>query len=586
MTTHARAAAVVGTGGDGRTVEVLLCRWDHPETVSDDGRTFYREQFARGGLRVLAGARLFVRNEHVPLPGTDHKPGADPRRDRVVVGRIVETHARADGLYGSIRMADNEDGRWLLGLIPDVLDTLSIEFDDRPQHVRAGQLVTRTDAVLTGAVFTLNPQRSDARVLAVRSLHGGHTHMDENENTDPTGEPAAEPAAERQPAQRSEQLPQGVTINLVGAAPAVAETAPQAQRSAPVPGGAGAGITLFGGEHTAEDLRLLHQFPTFGHYVRAAALANSDEAITQHMRALHTGMHVQAQVQQFRRAFATATTADIAGLLPPQWLTEVIDLVRVYTPTVQQFSRMPLPDTGLTITQPIVTQRPTVGKQASELAEPASQKVTIGTVQWTVDTYTGGDRMSLQSIRRSEPAYLNQVMRLFVDEMAKSWNAAVAAGVLAAADDVNTTALEWVDANGFGDLVIDAGAVFLQSLGRLPEVVGLSVGAWVALGKAKDTTNRALFPDVNPQNTTGTFDLTEPSGNIRKVAYFVDPNFGDESTITGVIGVRDAYRSAESPMSTLTADVPQALAQDVAVYQFGAHGKVDASGLMLFEDAA
>lgn len=192
--------------------------------------------------------------------------------------------------------------------------------------------------------------------------------------------------------------------------------------------------------------------------------------------------------------------------------------------------------------------------------------------------------MSLQSLVRSTPSYLDQVMRLFVMEMARDWNGDVAAGVLAAADDVNTTALEWTTGNAFPDLVIDAGAIFLQTLGRPAEVVGLSVGAWVALGKAKDSTGRYLFPDINPTDTVGTFDLQSATGQIRKVSYFVEPAFGDEDVIGGVIGVREAYRSLTSPMGTLTADVPTALGRDVAVYQFGAHGKVDAAGLVLFEN--
>lgn len=594
--TMLRSAVAAGPVTDGRTVEVVLCRWDQPERVSDDGRTFYVESFARGGLRVEPQP-VFVRNDHVMPPGAEAPTVADRRREGVVVGRLVESHVRADGLYGTIRLADTDDGRWMRGMLPDVVDSLSVEFDDVYRTVRAGQTVVRTDAVLRGLVFTINPQRGDARVLAVRSHTGDTTIMDNENNStagaggqnagDGTGgqgmaagEGATGAVTVTEGHLRSEVAP-GVTINVQAPAATPADAGQQQhQRSAPVPPAPiGAGL-----ETAGADLALLNRFESFGHYVRAAAMSRGDELST-HIRALHTGITVEAHRQAHRRAFEVADTSDIPGLIPPNWLTTVIDLLRNMTPTVQAFDSSPLPDSGLTITQPIVTQRPLVGKQAAESDEPASRKVTIGNVTWSVETFSGGDSMSIQSIERSDPAYMTQVMRLFVQEMGRSWNAAVAAGVLAAADDVNTTALEWTTAGEFGDLVIDAGAIFLDTLHRPAEVVGLSIGAWVALGKAKDSAGRALYPDVNPQNTTGTFDLTNPNGTIRKVSYFVEPEFGDAATIAGVIGLREAYRTMSGPMNTLTADTPQTLGRDVAVYQFGAHGKADATGLVLFGDA-
>jgi hypothetical protein len=70
---------------------------------------------------------------------------------------------------------------------------------------------------------------------------------------------------------------------------------------------------------------------------------------------------------------------------------------------------------------------------------------------------------------------------------------------------------------------------------------------------------------------------------IRDVSFYVEPAWGT-STIKGVIGVRDAFRTLTGPINTITADVPAELSRDIAVYQYAAHGKADAAGLRLIHN--
>lgn len=586
---HVRSVAVAPSSiaGDGRTVEVQLVRWDEPATVSDDGRVWYTETFARGGLVVPPGRRVVVRNEHDPATmaqlGIEAVgQGTDPTRHGAVVGVLASTHVRSDGLYGTIRLADNDDGRRIRGLIPDVIDRLSVEFDDDWRPVRPGEQVVRTRAQLAELVFSLNPQRGDARVLAVRS-HTQETTMDEETTETAPPEQPAEPAAVAPPA----------PAPAAPAGPPPAATTTQV-RSTPRPGPAGA----VGDDAGA--LRLLNSFPTFGHYVHHVAGLRQSDVIERHVRSLHVGVEAAARMQRFRRAFEVAVGTDITGLLPPTWLTEIIDLRRSLNPTVENWSRGPLPDSGETVTQPAVADRPLVAPQAAQLDEPASNKVTIVPVSWTVGTFAGGQGMSIQSILRSTPDYLAQVMRLYVAEMERAFNVAVATGLLAAADDVNTSPLEYTTAQAFPDLIVDASVVLLSHLGRPAEVIGLSIPLWSALAKAKviqtsvtdedpavtteTTTSAYMFPDINPMNTMGTIDVTSPTGQMRRVGYYVEPAWGTEN-IRAVIGVRDAYRSMEGPMGTMNADDPDTLSRQMAVFKFGTHGKADARGLVLVTNA-
>src|SRR5262245_37771697 len=147
----ARYVPIPADAGDGRTVEVRLVPWDAPARVTDNGRDWYSETFARGGLRLATG-RLLVRSEH----------------DGAVIGRIDTADNRDDGLYAALRIADTAAGRDTLALIADgVVDAVSVEFDDAAPLTHGDQVI-RTGAVCTGVALTLHPQHA-APVVAVRS---------------------------------------------------------------------------------------------------------------------------------------------------------------------------------------------------------------------------------------------------------------------------------------------------------------------------------------------------------------------------------------------------------------------------------
>jgi hypothetical protein len=254
---------------------------------------------------------------------------------------------------------------------------------------------------------------------------------------------------------------------------------------------------------------------------------------------------------------------------------------------VQAFDQRTLPANGLTVAQPTVTTRPTVDLQASQNTEVESTAAVIGSTSWNVVTFAGGQNTSLQTILRSDPSYLDELMRLYMRELALDVNLKVATALLAAADDVNTTALEYTTAKAFDTLIVDASAVFMDTLHRPAEVVGMSVDLWKALAKAKDTAGDIpLYPSLNPMNRSGTLNAVSTSGQIIGVDWYVDPALGGVGAgITGVVGVRDAFRTLLGPIGTLTADTPATLGRDTAIYQFGAYGKVDAAGLYLIDDA-
>jgi len=499
---------------DGRTVTVRLVPWDKPQPVADRNG---RAQYVETFVRgglQVDLERVLVEREH----------------DGPIVGLLTAVDDRLDGLYGTIRMSRSAVGTDTLADIEArILRSVSVDFLDQPVPAGA-QTVIRSAAQLRRVAFVMDPAL-DAPVLSVRSV--------------PEPEPQGEPEMENETVIEAETAPPVEVVEVVE------------QRSAP---------RTAPSAHIAQRVAAPARFESLGHFARAAAF----------------GEIAGDDLERYQRALADVLTSDAAGMIQEQWITEVIDLARTYTPTVNSWRSRPLPSSGMSISQPIVTTRPTVDKQATQKTEVDSTTPEIETVQWAIDTYAGGNDVSIQLIRRAQPDYLSELMRLYTRELAQAVNAAAltALNAAAAVGVSGNAALEYVDADSFDELVIDASGAFMAAtaLRRPAELMALSVDLWKALGKAKDTEGRPLYPSINPMNANGTFTATTTAGSISSIAWYVEPDLG--AGIKGVIGVREAFVTALGPIGTMTADVPAKLGRDVAMYQEAAFGAADASGLV------
>ena len=502
-----------------------------PET-STDGRTVtvrlvpwntVQEVSDGRGSYTETFSRGGLRGPSGPLPVY-----VEREHDGPVVGVLEdELEDREDGLYGRIRLSRSAAGADTLADIEErILRYVSVDFYDSPVPTGADHIV-RSSAVLRRVAFTLLPQH-DAPVLSVRSIPETPVKdippMSEIQETEPTVETVAE-------------LEPVVSTRSV---PTIRPTAPVETPTGP-------------------------RFESFGHFARAVALGQveTDERET------------------FQRALADITTTQTPGLLREGWINDVIDLGRTLAPTVNNWRSRPLPsDAFPTVAQPVVETRPTVAKQTGEKKDIESTAAVIGVQQWAIDTYAGGNDVSIQALTRGTPDLLDELMRLYRRELAHTVNAAAVASLNAAAavGVSGNAALVYTDAAGFDGLVIEASATFLAAMRRPADVMALSVELWQDLATAKDTTGRPLYPTVSPMNASGTMSGKSIEGQIVSIPWYVEPDLG--SGVKAVIGVSDAFLSQLGPVQTMSVDVPSKLGRDVAIYQEATFGATDASGLI------
>jgi HK97 family phage prohead protease len=525
-----RSTTLTDVQADGRTLTGILVPYGSPGAIVDDGEGPYREVFAPGSVQLRSDAAVYA----------DHTPGPRPVRGPLI-GRVVDGQHTPTGFRATMRIADTSAGRDVLALIADgVVTGLSVEFDALENATGPDGTVTRVRADVSGVAITPRPAYAAAQVIGVRAASldaAGVPYESESPVSDTPDTPATP----------DPDTPAPADDDSVRARAAVIAVRHEPHPATPVVHGVAA------------------RFRSLGEYaaaVRDRRLTDDDAAT-------------------IARAWTDVITGDVPGLMPPNWMTEIIDLMRVDMVTVDAFRRAPLPETGeLSITVPRVKTRPTMGKQATQKTAIASTKVEIETVPFAIDTYAGGNDIAIQALRRARPDLLTEYLRLYAQEAARLLDTAVAAAVVDAAD-VNTAVN--IDADDPNAGMVAAAKSLLTAIRRFPEVIVVGVDLWEALATATGTDGRPLFPTLNPMNQHGTVSLANGSGQVRDVSLVVDALFPAGK---GVMGTRDAFVSYIGPLGTLSADVPNKLGRDVAVYVEAAFGARDAHGLVLLNAPA
>ena len=140
-----------------------------------------------------------------------------------------------------------------------------------------------------------------------------------------------------------------------------------------------------------------------------AAMANgAPQAATKFVR----------QIKLEVRELAEVITTDNLGVVPDAQLTsEVIGKIDEGRPFMNSTRQVPVPDAGLNLVLPKITQTPLVGTQAAEKDEVASRKTIITSVDFPMVTKAGAGDLSIQLIKRSSPDFLQLWMELLATPM-------------------------------------------------------------------------------------------------------------------------------------------------------------------------
>lgn len=517
-----------------REIEVRLLPWDTMiETVQGP------EMFSRG-------ATLGTPDDGVLLMGLEHEAGIGigqsgrPVVTRRVAGRSTKVWEADDGPHVAFRVARTQAGDEILTLAEDkIIRGVSVEFAEVPGGTatvnRGGRRVRVHNRVaISGASMTYRPAYGEqAAVLAVRSQAEGEAPMGETDHAPEVGVTVTDVV---EPGDRIAAAIESAFAKVEARHAAVAEV--QARSLEALQGRID--------EYDRKNITIPNPGPE-------ANVPAKGEWIQMVVRML-TGDRI-SDVQM--RTLDDVITTDNPGVVPPAYLTELIGVIDTSRPFLSTTRRLPTPDSGMSMVVPVINQRPTVAKQATEKAEVDSTKTLIGTETFNAITIAGAGDLSIQIIKRSSPSFLNLWIELLAEAYAIESEDQALLALFNATGGVGA-------GNALNPNNLNLGAAYMASfdaIRRPPDTIWLSTEAVAEFIDAKaSTTNQPLYPGL-AASATAAGGITGVISGLRPVHV---PSL-DAHGAYAIVGPSNGFAWAEDGTYTLQVDVPSKAGRDVAL---------------------
>ena len=265
--------------------------------------------------------------------------------------------------------------------------------------------------------------------------------------------------------------------------------------------------------------------------------------------------HGSRDAQEFLTAAGEATTTDNAGLIPVPFLREIIGVVDSSRPFVDSINRAALPASGMSFRIPRWVVLPTVAETA-ELSTPSDTMTEIDDLTVDVVKFAGQQRVSIELLERSDPSYLDELLRGLAASYAQQTDIyAFTEGTVGAG---TSTGVGYVAA--IADGIAESADVMRFNPNRL--VAGSA--QYASLLSEVDQSGRPLFNAVGPtSNAAGTNIFSR--GNVMGLDLVVDYNIGSSDLYVYPSAYATFY---ESGTAQVRVNVIDTMTVEIAVYGF------------------
>lgn len=381
------------------------------------------------------------------------------------IGRAVEFSVTPGGVMGTFKVAATTAGNDALVEASDGLrDGLSVGAQIEDYTIKDG-VMRVTAAKIVEVSLVHSPAFSDALVTDVAASEQEVTADTTPDDTEEITEVSEQPIEE---------------VEAAAATPVVQAAAPilTAPRSPIVDGGSYL-------EHNIK-----------------AALGNDDSR-----------MYVMA---------ADDTTSNNSAFNPTEYLNEVVGSAqrRFGRPTIDACGGATAHTfIGTTISIPRITTAPTVAETA-EGAAPSETGMISSYLTGTAKKYAGLNRFSVELLDlQGTPTFYNELLLEMAAAYAKATNAGVVAAIVAGGtqEGVQAATLDGIQAfarTGAQNAYI--------ATGEFANAYVAGASQWNVIASAEDSTGRALYTALNPQNASGTVANTSARGVFEGLDFYVD----------------------------------------------------------------
>ena len=498
-----------------------------------------------GGPEVMTrGAFAGMAPDSILLMGLEHEVHLGIGQDGKVVpvrrpmGRSISVDERTDAGYATVRVAKTAAGDEFLALADDgVIRGISVEMGRNARirrEKRNGRMTNVVEYADVRAISpTYHPAYADAQVLAVRAQEEDAPVATEDTAPD-TGATAEAPAALPVVAARADFDPQPALDNLQAGLAKITD--------------------IFGEklERLEERARMSFEIP--GELDTKEKQVTVGQWMTTVLKIL-TGERIpDAQA----RATQDFVTTDNAGVVPDAFSDRLIGVIDPRRPFMATTTRIDMPQSGMQLVVPKITQRPTVAIQSSEKALLSSQKSIIGTESFDLKTYGGVGDLSIQLLKKSDPSFLELYLRLLAEAYAIETEEAAVAALITAVNDGGPEPAIALDPDN-----LNLGTAFQTSFSAIrtgPDTIWLSSEAVAMFINSKATgTNAPLY-----SNLAANFTAAGGVGGTIQGLRAVHVPALDAKGAYAIVGPSSGFAWAEDSGFTLQVDVPSKAGRDVA----------------------
>jgi hypothetical protein len=506
-------------------------------------------------IETIHGPEMIEAGDHVTDPaklllmGLEHEVHLGIGQDGKVIptrrptGKAIAVERRADGAYGTFRVAKTAAGDELLALIEDdVVGGVSVEMGSnrrtRTERRNGRQLRVVEFGDFRAVSPTYQPAYAEARVLAVRSQKEDAPVAEDQAPA--TGAREEQPAPQFDPKVITDAIAAGMEqVQARSGADALAVQEKLIERI----------------EKMEEASRASFEIPSTPGDQSPPDDFNAGDWLKLVLKVVSGDKVPNKEIEA--RVAADLVTADNLGVIPTMFAGDVRETIDTSRPFLESTRRLNIPRAGMQLTVPVLETRPTTGVQSSEKQELTSTITEITPANFDPVTIGGYGDISLQLLKRSDPSYLE----LYLDLLSEAYG-------IDADDEAINALLAQVAVNEGGTLDPDDAALGTAwanaaavSRRLTPDRIWLSSAAVAAFIDAKASgTNAPLYSNLQANFTAG----GGAGGTVSGLRPVHVPALDDEA-VDIIVGPSRGFGWAEDGTYTLQVDVPARAGRDVGL---------------------
>jgi len=265
-------------------------------------------------------------------------------------------------------------------------------------------------------------------------------------------------------------------------------------------------------------------------------------------------------------ALQVATVTENTGMVPPNYLKDIIGILDASRPFIDSIETAPLPASGLKIFTPKLGTLASVGLTA-EGAEFTSTDTSVTFQEDTIVKFAGAGILNSEVIDRSDPSFLDLYLRELATSYAQKTDAYAAKIAAEAAAGSSGASIYAAIADGIAD-AYDVMRFTPNRLMVAPSGGTNGIDFAGLLGAVAD--GRPLFAAAAPQNAAGLISQGSTAGTVAGLNLVVDPNYtGDNANAKhALVYASAAMRFHESGTLEIRANIVSNGQIEIGIYGY------------------